>query len=220
MGGKRWSDEENAVLADISREQLTLVSQMHRLPGRNWDAARNQASRIGVTFGDARAWTPQERALLKRIYASNESIKVGVRRHLPDRTYITAKGEAQRMGLTGTKTRRGRAGYSWVEIAIEAALQDGRRLSANQLQERTGACKGGILKLLAKHHGKKFRIGDWMRSFSVGRYTALWELGSEPDAPRPASKTSTECCRTWRERKKARAGQINPFAGLVQQVTA
>lgn len=216
---KRWADEENATIEAIAKEGLTLISQMHRLPGRTWNAAKIQASRLDVSISAAVVWTPRDREKLHRIYASNESIKVGLRRLLPHRSYLAAKGEAQRLGLTGTKTRLGRTGYSWVERAIESVLEDGQRLTVKQLAAKTGASINAIDKIVAKLRGKKFRVGDWTRAAGVGNWAGMWELGAGPDAPRPPRKTATECCRTSRERQRIRAGQINPFASLLEQVS-
>lgn len=220
MGGKRWSDEEETVIVDIANSGIPLAVSMHLLPGRTYEGAKTHASKIGVRLSEAKEWTPRERVLLKRIYASSESIKRGVRRLLPLRGYLAAKGEAQRLGLTGTKTRHGRDGYSWVEQAIEAALEDGVRMTVKQLTVKTGASLNAVNKIMAKKRGKKFRAGDWTRASNIGNWAALWELGSGPDAPRPARKTATESCRKWRNRRQIRAGQIDPFASLIQQVSA
>lgn len=216
MGGRRWSDDEIATMARIAAAGETLISQMHRLPGRTWAAARIVASREGIVFKDSVTWSADEQARLRKIYRSNESIKLGVRRLLPGRSYLAAKGEAQRLGLSGTKPRTGRTGYSWIERALEAALADGSRMTAKQLAAITGASINAIGKVLAKNRGTKFRVADWSHAGAA----ALWELGSGPDAPRRARRTSAEACRAYRQRQRIRAGHVDPFATLIQQVTA
>jgi hypothetical protein len=220
MGGRKWSNEENNVLADIAKQGLTLITQMHRLPGRSYDAAKVHASRVGVALSDGAVWSPAERATLRRIYRSNESIKVGVKRLLPHRGYLAAKGEAQRIGLSGTKSRAGREGYSWVEAAIIAILDDGGRMTVKQLAAATGASAHATDTALNRQHGKKFRVGDWSRSSIRGNWAALWELGSGDDAPRPPRKTSSQSSRECRHRMNTLGGASNPFATLMRQVAA
>ncbi|RQZ17251.1 hypothetical protein DIE15_12315 [Burkholderia sp. Bp9031] len=216
MGGKRWSDDEIATMKQIAESGETLLSQMHRLPGRTWAAARLYASKEGIAFKESVSWSADEQARLRKIYSSNESIKLGVRRLLPHRSYLAAKGEAQRLGLSGTKTRTGRTGYSWIERAIEDVLANGGRMTVKQLATRTGGSINAIGKVLAKNRGTKFRVADWER---VGG-AAVWELGSGPDAPRRPPRTAADACRAFRERSRIRAGRVDPFASLIQQVTA
>jgi len=220
MGGKRWSDAEEAVLAAIAKEGKPLIGQMHRLPGRTWDAAKNHGAIIGLSFSLAESWTDAEREILRGIYRGNVSIKVGVAKLLPHRTYTQAKGEAQRIGLSGTGTRRGRTGYSWVEKAMETVLADGQKFTVKQLAARTGAAVDTVQNMVQTQRGKKFRVAGWTRATLTGDWAAMWELGSGPDAPRPPRKTPTECCRDYRQKKRLRAGGLNPFASLAMQVAA
>lgn len=221
MGGKRWSQAEDAVLAAIVKEGLSLISQMHRLPGRSHAAAKNYASKMDMLLSGATAWTPEEQSILRKIYRGKESIKLGVSRLLPNRSYLAAKGEAQRLGLSGTKKRVGRTGYSWVERAIETVLDaTSEQLSTKQLAEKTGASINAISKILAKQRGKKFRVGAWTRTGNVGDWTGMWELGKGPDAPRPPRRSNTQNCRNYRRKQQIRAGHVNPFATIVQQVAA
>lgn len=215
MGGRRWTTEEIATMAQIAKEGVPLISQMHRLPGRTWAAARLYASKEGIAFKESTSWSAEEQALLGKIYRGNESIKLGVRRLLPHRSYLAAKGEAQRLGLSGTKPRTGRTGYSWIERALEDALAAGARLTVKQLAKKTGGSINAIGKVLAGQRGKKFRVADWARGGA-----AIWELGSGPDAPRRAARSAADACRAYRERSRLRAGHVDPFASLIQQVTA
>jgi hypothetical protein len=220
MGARRWSPAEEAVLKEVAESDLTLSSQMHRLPGRTFDAARNHASRIGCALRAADAWTPEEIRVLKKIWRGDESIKAAVARLLPHRGYLAARGEAQRLGISGSKARTGRTGYSWVARACEEILQDGQRLSIIQLAERTGASRNAVHKALVKLQGTKFRVAEWVRFSTFGDLAGLWELGSGPDAPRPARKSAAVANRESRERRMIRAGQGNPFFSLMKQVAA
>lgn len=220
MGARRWSPAEEAILVEISKSDLSLISQMHRLPGRSWDAARNHASRIGIALRAAEVWSPEEVRILKKIWRGSESIKVGVARFLPHRGYLAAKGEAQRLGISGCKGRSGRTGYSWIARACEDALQDGARLTVIQLADRLGASRSAVHKALLRQHGTKFRVGDWVRFSTFGDLAGLWEVGVGPDAERPPRKTASVSNRDSRERRMIRAGQGNPFFSLINQVAA
>lgn len=220
MGGRRWTNEEDAVLAAIAKEGLTLISQMHRLPGRSYFGAKIEASRVGIALSQGSPWSPAERATLKRIYKGNESIKAAVCRLLPQRGYLAAKGEAQRLKLGGTITRHGRDGYSWVENAIAALLEDGARMTVKQLTAEIGASANAVDKALNRKRGKKFRVGDWTRTSIHGDWAGMWELGAGDDATRPAPKTPSQSAREWRARKRSGVPGHNPFATSMCQVTA
>ncbi|SMG00348.1 hypothetical protein [Burkholderia singularis] len=220
MGGRRWTDEEKAELASIAREGLHLVSHMDRLPGRTYEAAKIYASKLGIALSDASAWADDERETLRRIYRGNESIKSAVRRLLPHRSYIAAKGEAQRLGLSGTKKQTGRTGLSWVERAIEMMLERHDLLTIRELAEKTGASTHGIGRILVRQRGKKFHVGGWIRERGTGDWAGRWSLGGGIDAARPARQTATEACRKWRMKQRIRAGHVDPFANLIRQVTA
>ena len=126
-----------------------------------------------------------------------------MRRLLPSRSYLAAKGEAQRLGLSGTKPRTGRTGYSWIERALEDALADGARMTAKQLAAMTGASINAIGKVLAKNRGTKFRVADW--SHVGARYG-----NSVAARMRRARRTSAEACRAYRQRRRVRAGHVDP----------
>lgn len=219
MGAKRWTDEEQQVLRGIAEQGLTLIDHMHLLPGRTWHGARVFASKAGISFG-WNAWTPEERDRLREIYQSDESIKVGLRRLLPHRSYGAAKGEAQRMGLMGTKKRVGSKGRSWVLRAIEMKLADDKQMTIPELVIATGASVSAIFQALNAVRGKRVHVGRWTRRSTVGDWMAVWELGPGPDAPRPPRKSAAASARDWKARKRLRAGIFDPFATLAQQVTS
>lgn len=220
MGGKRWSDAEKRELAKIAEGGKPLISQMHRLPGRTWEAAKTRASLEGLLLNECDPWPDEDRETLRQIYAGNESIKLGVRRLLPHRSYASAKSEAARLGIAGEISRAGRYGYSWVALAMESALANGARLTVKQLAARTGASIDTVHNKLSKYRGVKFRIGEWTRETLTGDWAARWEIGVGPDEPRPARKTATESCRDYRARQRMRAGPANPFHTLVAQVAS
>jgi len=214
---KRWSAAEDAVIRETSSAGLTLTSQMHRLPGRSFVAAKTRASKIGVSASNARAWSDEERAALREIYASRETIKLAARRLLPDRSYLSIKAEAMRLGVR-VFHRTGRLGYSWVWRAIERAL-DEADLTIAQLVGRTGASTNAITKAIARRRAE-VHIGGWVREATTGKICAQWALGRGRDAPRPQRKSSRAACRDYRIRQRVRAGVVDPFASLRSQVVA
>lgn len=220
MGGKRWSPEEDATLAAISKEGVHLISQMHRLPGRTWESAKGHAKAIGLRFSEESTWTDEERDILREIYAGNQSIKLGVSRRLPGRSYAAAKSEASRLEIVGAASRSERTGYSWIDRSLELLLARGVRMTVKQMAARVGAKPQSVHNLLSKMRGTKYRIGEWTRETRTGDWAARWELGSGKDEPRPPRMTATQCCHGYRQRLKMRSGAANPFAVLVQQVAS
>lgn len=220
MGARAWSEAEVEILRDIAKSDLTLVSQIDRLPGRTINASRTHAHRIGISLKAADGWSKDEIRMLKKIWLGDESCKAAVARLLPDRGYFAAKGEAQRLGLAGKVSRKGRLGYSWIARACEDALQDGRRMSSEQLAEKVGATQNAVQCALVKARGRSFRVGEWIRLSTYGRYCGLWELGSGSDAEKPAPTTFAEANRRARDRRHVREGRANPFGSLINQVSA
>ncbi|MGF6643133.1 hypothetical protein [Paraburkholderia sp. GAS82] len=219
--GKRWDELEDAILLEISKRRHVLLDEMHRLPGRTYNGARKRASVLEITFR-VKPWSDRERLILRRIYRSDDSIKAAVARLLPDRTYVMAKSEAQRLGISGSKPSRKGYGYSTIFRGIERLLAGGRMESMNCLASELGVTVCGVRSAIKHQHGKRIRVGDYRR-VNGGGFAKLWVLGAGPDAPRPARKSAKDACRSYRERQRIRSGDINPFAGLMtspQQVSA
>jgi hypothetical protein len=219
MGGRKWSEHEDAILRDVSQRGVTLLSQMHRLPDREWNAAKSRASKLGIKLSTHVEWSEQERQILREIWASNVSIKVGMKR-LPDRGYDAARSEAQRLGILGKRGTTGRTGYAFVQPAIIAALEKESPLRADQLAEITGATIRQVHKVLRAGHSKVFRIDGWVRKATFGDAAACWALGSAPDATRPDPKPAHVSQKESAARMRVRRGRFDPFATLVMQVAA
>lgn len=218
MGAKGWSDEEKATLRKICESGDTLLSQMHRLPGRTYDAAKAIASRkLGVSSSGVVAWTDAEREILKEIWSSEVPIKIGLRR-LPGRSYDSARGMAAHMELPDkVRAPKGCAG-SWLTNAIDRELELRSPQSAQQLAERIGANKGSIRKILNAHRRSKYRISEWTRRSVFGNPIGMWELDSERDTRRPKPMGKAEYNRRHRIRQQMKVGQTNPFAVAMSQV--
>ncbi|QGZ56735.1 hypothetical protein [Paraburkholderia acidiphila] len=215
---KLWTEAEDDVLRDVARRGVPLIDEMHRLPGRTHAGARQHAwNYLKLRLG-RHAWTEEEHAVLRQIYASDESVKRGVARLLPSRTYNQAKQESAKIGLANQGVQR-TYGYSSIFYRIERALADGRAASVKQLAGELGVSISAVGRALNKQRGTRARVGDYGR-LSNGGLEDLWMLGAGPDAPRPPRKTSSEACRTKRARAKVRAGRFDPFSTLRQQIAA
>lgn len=216
--GRAWTKDEESILEGICNSKASLVSQMHRLPGRSWDAAKSHASRMGFALSRARKWSLAEQAILREIWTGRAAIKLGLRR-LPGRSYASAKAEAARIRLTGARMK-GRTGYSWLEPVVKSVLVKESPMTIARIADVTGASISGIENILRMGHGSTFHVADWYRKSAYGDYARMWALGVGPDAPKPARKSPAMSHREWAQRKRVQMGAINPFASLVQQVAA
>jgi hypothetical protein len=216
MARNPWTAAEDDILREIYRTR-SLVSQMHRLPGRSFEGARMHAKRLGLADPAFNSWTPDEDEILRRAYANGTPIKVALR-DLPGRQPRAAIARAQRIGLTGTFSGITGSSFSWVEQAVRSALEDGFPMTIRQLAEVTRASLPGINYTVRRLHGNGLYIEGWDRSGNS--HAARWMLGTKRDAKRPARKRSADSCRQWRARQKLAVGGFNPFAIAMQQVAA
>ncbi len=216
---KAWSKEEMSILREIAASGQTLISQMDRLPGRTWYAARSKGAKEGIQFTEATAWTEEEKEILRKIWRGSQSIKVGLKQ-LPHRSYGAAKGEAQRMGLTKPTKKIGRTGYSYVETVIERILADGVPMTIKDLVKTSGHSYHAIDSILRRRRGTAFHIDSWTRMSTFGDHAARWTVGGGKDADRPPPKPRAQSCREHRLRQQLKRGGFNPFLTIAQQVAA
>lgn len=129
------------------------------------------------------AWTPEEDAVLRQIWAATGSLKEGMHL-LPGRSYRATIAHGQWLGL-GRRVNFKKSRYSPTWDAIKTVLQDKRMRSAVELARETGASRRAVMQQLADHHGAEVRIAGYLKSTGVGYPTALWKLGKGKDAQRP-----------------------------------
>jgi hypothetical protein len=213
---KTWTAEEDAILREIYSTR-SLVSQLHRLPGRSFPAARMRAKRLGLADPAFNAWTPEEDEVIRRAYANGTPIKVAIR-ELPGRKPRATISRAERIGLTGKFNGTTGSSFSWVEQVLRKALDEEIPLTVRQLAEITGASIPGLKYKIRLLHGNGLYIESWAKSGNG--YAARWMVGAKRDAKKPAAKRGAVCCRQWRERRKLTARGFNPFATAMQQVSA
>lgn len=217
----RWTKKEVQVLLEVSKSAVTLASQMYRLPGRTFEGAKCYASKHGIALTRSSAWTTKEVEILTRAWRGAESLKVALARELPHRSYVSARTEAQRLGLTAesARGRKGRKGYSWLLPSIARVLSNGGCLTVAQIAREIGANPRSIGAILRAHHGSQFRIGDWV--WPSDKWAACWSIGGEPDAPKPAPKGARASCRDYQRKVRARkSAAVRAFASIAQQVAA
>lgn len=96
-------------------------------------------------------------------------------------------------------------------IALASAIRClAEPITREDLVAATG-CGDGTVRQMLKH-AKRIgfvRVSDWIPPSSAGGPpTAMWCLGSRPDAPKPAAKSRTEIyAENWRRRKGRKAMQ-------------
>jgi hypothetical protein len=216
MARNPWSEAEDEILRDIYSTR-SLVTQLHRLPGRTFPGARMRAKRLGLADPGFNAWTPEEDEIIRRAYANGTPIKVAIR-DLPGRLPRATISRAERIGLTGKFNGKTGSSFSWVEQAVRNALEDGIPLTVRQLADATGASLPGLNYIVRKLHRNAIYIDGWT-PFGNG-HAARWMLGNKRDAAKPSAKPAAESCRQWRARRKLRTTGFNPFATAMQQVAA
>lgn len=219
MPGHRWTESEIATLRALSEKRLPIVQNMHLLPGRTIQGAKSLASKLKISLAGADDWTPEDIAVLRKIYRTKRSIKLQVAELLPHRTYVSAKAEARRLGIaakehTGTG---GRKGYSWVLRSVEMLLERDGPATSKELARKCGGNERTINALI-KANRKRFYVAGW--SGAAQNLAVRWDLGNLPDVPKPPRVTPNEASRVYRLKRRIRAGSINPFEGLILQVAA
>jgi hypothetical protein len=165
-------------------------------------------------------WTEEEDEILRKIWTSNAPLPACLGQ-LPGRSYMAARGRANRIGLAGTaphgKNRGKRASH--VEAAIRERLAAGRPLTMEQLADKTGASLSQIAKVLADGHRKTYYVAGWIRVRSHGEWCRRWAIGRHEDVERPRPKRAVEVARAYRIRQEIKQDN-SPFAALIKQVTA
>ncbi|NPT59071.1 hypothetical protein [Paraburkholderia elongata] len=220
MGGRLWTKEEDAILASFWKGGGEIVSHLSKLPGRTVDAAQIRARylKLGSRYN---MWTDEEDAVLRGVWTMGCSLKSQLHR-LPNRTWKSALDRARVLGLPKRKASEYVSKYSWAEEVITRELERGYPMTARQIEARTPASYERATQILRAGHGTKYRISGWLRSNPLGSgcWTAIWAMGTEPDAPKPEKKPRSMQCREYRTRKNIASGKINPFAVAMNQVSA
>lgn len=164
-----------------------------------------------------RAWKKEEDDLLRKVWGERGSLKVHAKlfdRRDNNALHIRGKrlGLPPRMSLATDR-------YSVVRQKIAEAFESGFVGTVQELCDVTGQCEREVLRRVTEGHGTKYRICDWVRKKAFSDWTAVYELGTEPDEPRPATQTNKEKRKRHNEKRRISEGRVNPFAALISQVT-
>ncbi|MGB8422212.1 hypothetical protein [Paraburkholderia sp.] len=163
-------------------------------------------------------WTPEQEALLARIWPTGESLKKYMA-ELGDRPYSTIVSHAHKVLKLGSRpvSARGRAAYAWP--TIEAELKEGPG-SASELVKRTGLSMAPVFEHLRKANpgpNGKVHIIVWRKRSEGGDPVAVYAIGPGENAPKPAPFTTAE---KWQRKIASRPVAANPFAVAAGFVTA
>lgn len=164
-----------------------------------------------------RSWKPEEDELLRKVWGMRGSLKVHAKlfdRRDNNALHIRGKrlGLPPRMALATDR-------YSVVRQKVAEAFEAGFTGTVQELCVVTEQCEREVLRRVTESHGSKYRICDWVRKQAFSDWTAVYTLGTEPDAPKPATQTNREKRKRHNEKRRLKEGRMNPFAGLISQVT-
>jgi len=162
-------------------------------------------------------WKPEEDEIVRQIHASDKTAKESAHL-LPGRSHFSIMGRFQSLGLP-KRGGRGRSHYRWVEEAIIRLLSAGAPLTVLEMAQATGASYHRIRVTMYEGRGTKWHVSGYARVYARGTQSPKWMLGPGEDAPQPAPLSKAETNRRDRERRKLKAGNVNPFltaAGFVK----
>lgn len=215
MGARHWTAEEDAVLRSFWHAGGTIMSHIHKIPGRSAEGAKTRAAvlELGARHRPSVPWSPEEDAILRGIWATNGSLKSHLHR-LPGRTWRGALVRANTIGLKARNAKQRADCYSWVEEEIDRVLADGVARTVKDIAAETVASDVRINQVLRARHGAKYRIAAWVRTRPNGSWWPKWLIGTAADTAKPSAKNPNATARAWRARKRIREGRINPFAIL------
>lgn len=158
-------------------------------------------------------WTPEQEALLIRIWPTGESLK-RYSKELGDRQYSTIVSHAHRVLKLGSrpKSARGVPGFAWEMIADELARHPG---TASDLIKRTRLTMAPVYAHLRKANPGPtglIHVVTWHRRSSGGGPVPVYALGPGKNAPKPDPYTTSE---KWHIKKARRGKKSNPFATAI-----
>lgn len=160
-------------------------------------------------------WTPEEDAIVARIWASDRQLKRCLD-ELPGRTIGAVIRRACNLNLGKRHNApKGQSPIAWKLIEAELMKEPGDRFD---IARRTRIHPTTIHKQIKRNRDRVHAVG-WTHRHNAGPYLPVFAYGPGEDAPLPAKLSKVEIGRRVRERKKVarvRAGEtvkvINPFA--------
>lgn len=165
----------------------------------------------------ARKWTKEEEDLLREVWFQRGSLKVHAKK-LGNRSNNAINLHGRSIGLP-VRDELSFDRYSLIREQVSEAFEKGFTGTVDALAVEIGSCRREVLRRVREGHGTKYRISDWLRSKTFSNWIAVYTLGTEPDIPRPKAQTNQEKKKRYNEKRKIKAGKVNPFAALVSHVT-
>lgn len=223
MGAPKWTEAEDAILRENWLNNRDSVDRWaHLIPYRTRNGIVKRAEFIGLGNRlDERAWTKDEDDRLRRAWDEPGPLKWKLNQ-FPGRTWPALCNRGKFLGLK-RRTHKRVIGMktAWVEEVLINTLQNADALTVKELSVLTGASVSQVYKLLSDGHGKKYRIAEWTRTrfTGCGGWWPKWELGSAPDASKPANRTNAQRNASVRSKRRIKQLQNNPFlvaAGLIE----
>lgn len=223
MGAPKWTEAEDLVLSENWLNNRDAVDKWtHLIPGRSKFGIAKRAESLGLgNRMDERAWSPEDDQRLIEAWSSPGPLKWKLDQ-FPSRTWPALCNRGAFLGLpTRTKKRVIGMKTAWAEDQLVKTMQDSDPLPVKELARLSGVSASHVGRLLTDGHGKKFRIADWTRTrfTGCGDWWPKWELGSAPDAQKPANQTREKRNASVRAKRRMKAAQSNPFlvaAGLIE----
>lgn len=223
MGAPLWTGEQDAILRENWINNRDAIEKWaHLIPGRSRHGIAKRAEFLGLgNRMDERAWSKEEDDRLREAWNSPGPLKWKLDQ-FPDRTWPALCNRGAFLGLPRRTDKRViGTNVSWTEGDLVKALTDSDPLTVKDLVRVTGLSASNLQRLLNAGHGKKYRIAEWTRNrfTGCGAYWPKWELGSGPDAKKPANQTRAERNARVRAKRRVKAAQSNPFlvaAGLIE----
>lgn len=164
-----------------------------------------------------RNWTYAEDELLREVWGKKGSLKVHAKL-FKDRTNNALNLRGRDLGLPprmNLATER----YSVVRERVAEAFESGFMGTVRDLAIELKECEREVLRRVREGHGTKYRICSWNRKKAFMEWTAMYELGTAPDEPKPATQTQQEKRKRYNAKRRAKAKPFNPFATAISQVT-
>ena len=161
-------------------------------------------------------WTPEEDALLRKLWNTRGSLKVHARQFV-DRNNNSLNLRGRALGLPG-RMHLASDRYSIVRQKVEEVLEAGFVGTVNDIAAHIGELERETLRRVKEGHGTKYRISAWKRPVDFTEWIAVYSFGTEPDEPKPATQTQQQKRKRYNAKRRVRPSKVNPFATAISNV--
>jgi hypothetical protein len=211
----RWSEREDAIIAERWHSGGDISAWAHLLPSRTRRAIekRGQKLKLGKRSSPI-TWTQEQDDHIRRLWPTGERFKAHMEL-FGAHSYSAIMNRAYELGLgKRPKCPRGQSPIAWILIESELAkCPTDRRFLAAALTLHPATV---YEQIRVAHKAGLVRVVKWNRRSSGGKPTPVYALGAGEDAPMPAPIGNTDACRIYRNRQKSIRNPFAAAAGLVQ----